>query len=142
MGLEDRKVSKTIDGVVYEVTPLPFGVGRKALMRAIRIVSPIISAAFKEGDPRATAAAIFDVLPDALSDEDVEYFAQTFGPYSQFQSGTEPTKLTTAQQDLHFAGRYYAFMQWLLFCFEANFADFFSGIKNGAGIGALLKMAK
>lgn len=138
MGLEERKQSRQLDGVTYEVTPLPFGVGKRELIRFIKLASPVISAAFEKQDSRAMAASIFGVVPDVLTDEDVDHFRNTFGPYSQFQQGAEWLKLTTAQQDLHFAGRYMSFMKWLAFCFEVNFSDFFAGIRDGAGVGAVL----
>lgn len=143
MGLEDRKQSKTLDGVVYEVTPLPFGVGKTALMRLLKIASPVLSGVFKENTTQGMASALFGSLPEHLSDEDVSYFAGLFGPYSQYQDESGNwIKLVTGAQDMHFSGRYMAFLQWLIFACEVNFADFFRGITAaGGGAGLLQKMA-
>lgn len=142
MGLEERRQTKEIGGVTYQVTPVPFGVGRVALVRLLKIVSPVLSEAFKQSSNQAMAAGVLSVLPSSLSDDDISYYAKLFGPYSEFMNGSEWIKLTDAQQDLHFAGKYYEFLEWLLFAISVNYAPFFSGIlKGGAGGGLLRTMA-
>ncbi len=140
MGLEERKQTVEIDGTVYEITPVPFGVGRPALMRLIRIISPIFAAAMKQQGRDAAIGAVFEALPTALADEDVVYFEKLFGPYSQFQHGSEWIKLVDAQRELHFAGRYLVFARWLVACMRCNFGDFFIGITSGDAFGGLVQM--
>jgi hypothetical protein len=140
VGLEEKAQTEEIDGVVYQVTPVPFGVGKVALLRLIRIISPILAAAAK-GESNARAGAIFEVLPGALSDKDVEYFEKLFGPYSEYQDPSgDYKKLVDAARELHFAGRYLAFLKWLIFCMRCNFGDFFAGIVDGVAVGGLVEM--
>ena len=162
MGLEERTQSKTIGDFTYEVTPLPFGVGRKALMRLVKIMSPVLAGAFSgQGNAMSAAAATgasakaasaaasaasaagaFGALPDAMTDADLEFFAKTFGDTTRFSSESNPKKLvlTSDNQELHFAGRYLEFAQWLIFCIEVNYKGFFTGmgsLNGGGGIGDL-----
>ncbi len=139
MGLEERKQTKEIDGVTYEVTPLPFGVGQKTLMRTIKIMSPIMSAMMKGGTQAQGVALALEALPIALSDADVTYFGETFGKASRYQDGDKWVPLLSSTQELHFAGRYLAFMQWITFCLEVNFKSFFSSMKDGGGLGDLFQ---
>src|SRR6266850_8262074 len=119
MGLEERKQSRAIEGVTYEVTPLPFGVGQKALMRTIKVVSPILAAAFRAGvdtkDP-TFYAGLFEALPSALTDEDLTWFAKVFGDASVYLENGKNVPLVPSNQELHFAGRYMEFFKWLIFC--------------------------
>src|SRR5262245_27205547 len=112
MGLEEKRQTREIDGVTYAVTPLPFGVGQKALIRTLKVLSPIMAAALKDRANGATGAAIFETLPGALTEEDVAWFAKVFGDASQFQLEGKWIPLLVDQQELHFAGRYLAFFKW------------------------------
>lgn len=131
MSLSDKNQEKEIDGFTYVVTPLPFGVGRQALMRLIRVVSPVFSAALGGGK---VEAAIFNALPLALSDDDVVYFAKVFGDASRYKDGEKLVPLVSQNQELHFAARYKAFLQWLIFCVEVNYKDFFVSSMSGSGV--------
>ncbi len=134
MGLEERTQEREINGVNYSVTPLPFGVGRKTLMRLVKIISPIAAAAF-----RGDNAGVFEALPLALTDDDVEYFAKIFGQQSRYLEDGNWKPLLPANQEMHFAGRYAEFVKWLVFSIEVNFGGFFSG-KSGEGLADLLKV--
>ncbi len=131
--LETQDVDREVDGVVYRLRPMPFGVGRRALMRLVKIVSPVLSSAFKagEGDKLAMIARALDALPSALSDEDLAFFAKEFGNCSWYQDGDKWVPLLVARQETHFAGRYLAFAQWLAENIKLNFGPFFSGVMSG-----------
>lgn len=134
-----QEVDREIDGRMYRIRPMPFGAGRKALMRLVKIASPILSAAFQEGqagDKMSMIARALDKLPSALDDTDVEYFAKEFGNCSWYQEGDKWVPLLPAKQERHFAGRYLAFAQWLAESIKHNFGSFFSSVMsvNAAGL--------
>jgi len=130
MGLEERIQQRTIDGTTYEVTPLTFGVGHKALLRFIKIAGPLLSAALegKEGGYENAAASIFKVLPAVLTEEDIAYFSREFGLRTRYQDGSKWVPLVAENQEIHFAGRYSAFFGWMRFCIEVNFGGFFGDL--------------
>lgn len=134
MGLEERKQSKEIGDTLYEVTPVPFGVGRAALVRLVKKLSPVMSSMLKEESKQAMTAAVLEAIPGALDESDLKFFSNLFGPYTTIsKSGVEPLKLTDTQQELHFAGGYLEYIQWLVFACEVNFGGFFTGIIKGVG---------
>ena len=138
MGLEERKKSKDIDGVTYEVTPLQFSIGRQALTRLTKVLSHILPEILndKEDENRALANA-FRKLPEAISDDDIEYFVKTFGPTSSYRSGNgNMVPMVPQNLELHFAGNYTAFFKWIAFCVEVNFGGFFGELLGGKLLGA------
>lgn len=140
MGLEERRQEKEIDGTLYEVTPLPFGIGQKALVRAIHVLSPLFGAALKDGgEGTAKYAAIFDVLPRCLTEDDVSYFSKVFGGQSKYQDGERWVPLIAQNQELHFAAKYPTFFKWLFFNFEVNFAGFIDGTMSEASVSDVLQ---
>jgi len=141
--LEDKKQTRDIDGTTYEVTPLPFGIGRKALKRTVDVLAPLVAAAF-EGEGKAGIGKVFDALPDALSDADLDFFSETFGNASRYldtQTGNM-VPLVKANQELHFAGEYLRFFKWLTFSLEVNFAGFFAGTAGKLDLAALMAKLK
>jgi hypothetical protein len=138
MPVELQKQTKEIDGVTYEVTPLPFGVGQKALMRFLRIAAPLLAAATEESkNQMALGAAVMKAIPAVISEADLDYFSEQFGNYSRYAHDGKMVPLVKVNQETHFAGKYYEFFQWLVFCLEVNFSGFFAGIMRG-GSGAVL----
>lgn len=130
MGIEDQAQEREIDGFTYRVNPLPFGAGRKVLMRVLRVLGPVIVAAADGGSQAQQGAAVLATLPQALSDADLDHFAKTFGDASFYRgggSGVDWVPLVEQNQEQHFAGRYAAFTAWLLLCLEVNYAGFFTG---------------
>ena len=133
MRLDEMAQSKEIDGLMYTVTPLPFGIGQKVLMRLIRVVSPLLAASADGG------AAVFAALPSVLKDEDIEFFGDKFGAASSVAIDGKNMPMLKQNQELHFAGKYLAFMQWLMFSIEVNYKSFFVGLTNGgAGVADLV----
>lgn len=140
MGLEEHKQERVIDGFMYEVTPLPFGIGRKALTKFIGIAAPVIGSVVGAKDKGSVEAAMVAALPalaTALSDEDLSYFASTFGKASKYKDGDRMVPMLEANQEIHFMGRYTAFFEWLAFAIEVNFSPFFHDLialaKKSAG---------
>lgn len=135
MGLEDKAKEKEIDGVTYSSWPVPTSTGIPALKRTIDIISPLM-VGYGEGKEMG----LFAALPTALSDKDIEYYQKTFGNASKYRDGQNWVPLVYQNQDLHFAGRYMALLQWIVFNMEVNFSGFFSGTMSGGGIADLVTM--
>lgn len=143
--INEKKQTREIDGTTYEAWPVPFGVGRPALVRLVKIASPII-----EGVARGRelgwgeVAGLFSALPSAFTDDDLVYFARIFGNASRYK-GTDANSveawipLVERNHAAHFAERYHVFLQWLVFHLEVNFTSFFVGMR-GADFGLLRKM--
>lgn len=151
--LEERAQERMIGTVNYKVQPIAFGLGLKALNRLIRVLSPIVAAALREGRPMDRAAAVLEVLPANLSDDDLEYFRTVFSTGAWFadDEGNWQPLLKSAKvdnQEVHFAGRYSEWLQWIIFSIEVNYGGFFDGVAaeatpegskpQGAGIFATL----
>jgi len=130
MDLKARAVSRVIDGVTYRCWPVPFAAGRPLLVRAMRVMGPALSAAFEKADkPEAAMAAGLGRVTESLEDADVARFASTFGDASEYEDAEtgKTVPLVERNQSLHFAGRYGAFVAWLIFAMEVNgFDSFFS----------------
>lgn len=138
MDLSTRAQERIIDGVNYRAWPVPFSVGRPLLVRAAKIAAPAFAAALKSGESAAQMSGALEAIGANLTDTDVVKFADAFGSASSYwgekKGGEEGwIPLVVANQDMHFAGRYSAFLQWLQFNMEVNgFADFFNTLKDEA----------
>lgn len=128
-----KKNTKEIEGTTYEVTTLPFGLGQEVLVRFINLVGPIFASLSNEGMPiEEIALKIIADIGMTLKNEDVSFFAESFGTYTKYSSDIGDGKmpvLTKAARELHFAGEYGKFFAWLSFCFEVNFGGFFAGLR-------------
>lgn len=123
---------REIDGFTYKVQPLAFSTGLPILKRLIEIVAPIAAAALRGGSALDRAAGVLEVLPTAFTEHDLTVFRIAFGPRSHYlrEDGVWVPLVKNAkidQQEAHFTGRYYAFIRWIVFCCEVNFAGFFGG---------------
>jgi hypothetical protein len=134
MGIEDRQQTREIDGVTYIVNPLPFGVGKKALLRFTRVAGGALGGLEAGGDKAKMMLSLVAAISTALSDEDVDYFAKIFGDASWYVDGQKNVPLLTVNHERHFELRYTAFFEWLAFCVEVNFSPFFSGLLNRLGV--------
>ena len=103
----------------------------------MRLATPVMSRLLggkQNGNTvQAAAAAALQILPDVLSDDDVDYFAKTFGSSSRYQNGDKMTPLIDANREAHFSGKYMAFYEWLAFCIEVNFSSFFGDLTRRLG---------
>lgn len=135
--LEDRAIEEEIDGVMYRVWPIPMKpYGTAALVRLIKIVSPVLAGMLKAGTKQEVGAALFDALPDALSEADVDYFAKAFGDAASYMNDKgEWAPLVDKVQAQHFAGRYWAYFKWIALAARCNYAGFFDGMRAAAASG-------
>ena len=134
MGLEDRSQTRTIDNVEYKTHPVTFGVGRSILLKVARAAAPALKVMMAEGTAEEKMAGTLAALTGTLVDADIAEMAKAFGDASYYNDGRNMVPLTSMIQELHFAGRYDAFLQWLIFCMEVNgFGRFFTTMVNGGG---------
>jgi len=135
MDLKARAESRVIDGVTYRCWPLPFATGRPLLVRAFKAIAPAFGALVGgEADAKAAIAAL-EAVARSLTDEDLATFGAQFGNAAEYDdAGTgKAVPLIAANQNLHFAGRYDAFLEWLMFSMEVNgFARFFNSLRQDA----------
>lgn len=110
--------TKVIDGLKYTVTQLGAKKGMRALTRLARLLGP----AFASGDQTEAMAGLFS----RLTEDDVEYFCDTFAPLTTVEQDGKAPQLSSIFE-IHFTGNYSSMLQWLLFCIEVNFGDFFGG---------------
>lgn len=146
MALEEK--DKLIGRGRYYVTQLGAHKGRVALTRLVKLLGPVIAHVVSDSKPGTALLAISgDSLRDAMlelskqiSETDLQWFCDTFGEFSTFEDaiGKRP-KLTPEFQNTHFAGHYGEMMQWLTFCAEVNFGDFFGVLGLSGGGAALVK---
>ena len=137
MKLETRE--KMIGKRVYTLELSGFLDARKALVRLGNIVAPAIAAAaLKDGAKTvasdATVGQIIGALSGGistllarLSDDDFDYFTNLFAPRTRVKEGDKEWSLAKKGVADHFDSvPMIEFYEWLAFCFEANFADFFA----------------
>jgi hypothetical protein len=126
MSLEAQKQERTIGSDRYWVQPVPFEIGRKALVSLIKLFGGALMGG-------ASAAAIAQIV-NAIDDDKIENFAEIFGKASWVEAmgpdgGPVEKPLVRTNRTLHFEGKYYEFSKWLAFCVEVNYGPFFVGIK-------------
>lgn len=122
MGIPERQQQQEIDGVMYIVNPLPFGIGNKALLRFTKLVGSALASIPADGKGVAAIGAILGHLEDS----DVEYFRDVFGNACWYMAGDKQVPLVKQNQDAHFDGRYSAFYEWLALNVGVNFGSFLS----------------
>jgi hypothetical protein len=152
-GLEKR--TKRIGEHDYEVTQLDAVRGRKVFTRFAKLMMPAlteVASAAGEVKRRAPVARTdaparesMDEIVDSITvekftkalshvaeritEEDTDFFCDHFARATcvvmQDDSGRAKSPKLDGIFSLHFAGRYDAMLEWLLFCFEVNFGSFF-----------------
>lgn len=142
--LSDRSQEREIDGVMYRVWPIPMKPhGTAALVRLIKLVSPVLGGMLKAGTKQEMGAALFDALPSSLNESDVDYFAKVFGDAASYLNDkNEWAPLVDKVIPHHFAGRYFAFFRWIAFAAEVNYGNFFDGMRSAVASGDPLGAAK
>ena len=119
--------SKIIGGLEYKVSQLGAIKGRTAFLRLVKALGPVVGGLVDpKGAPRQSLdlADMFGKL--ALTDADLTYFCDIFSEKTFVVKGSQMPRLDNVFDD-HFAGRYLDMVQWLAFCVQVNFADFFGG---------------
>ena len=128
MGLDDNAQEREIDGFTYRVWPVPFGAGKRILLMVLRAFGAAASA--------PTDAARITAILTALSDREITDIENVFGAASQYGVGVERMPMVRQGKidnfEMHFAGRYDAYVRWLLLAAEVNYSCFFDGAKRQA----------
>ena len=122
---------RTIDGLSYETTILDADQGRKILVRVMKIMAGGAAAAGEKMNKGSWAAGMSGIagLLERLSDEDLGVFIKTFGARSTVLLDSGNRVRIADVYLLHFAGKMLAMMDWLTFCIEVNYSDFFDGVR-------------
>lgn len=123
----------TIDGVSFRVAQLGFKKARKVFMRVSKVLGPALatlgaeSQAGEEISNEAILGAISGTLA-TVSDEDLDWLADTFGETTWFSRDREKWPLLKeANREMLFGGgNLLLFFRWIKFCLEVNFSDFLS----------------
>jgi len=143
MGFQEHTQSRTIDGYIYEVSPVAVGPGRKLLVKLLKIVAPAVKESGLDGVQQAGTGmakglALIATLIDRLSDSDLEDAQKLFGPQTRFTRDGEEAwiTLTYDMQQTHFAAQYQQLVEWLKFALEVNYGSFFSGWMSRAKAAA------
>lgn len=126
MDLSTQSQERTIDGYTYRVQPLPFKAAKSILMRLLRLGAGIAGSG-----ANGMGAAVAAVM-DKLTDTDLDAMAKAFGDasfYREAETGGQGAPLIADKgiQDQHFAARLDAYLAWIMFSIEVNFARFFRG---------------
>lgn len=114
--IKNEVVDVAIGDWVYHIEKLGSVVGRKLVMRCMRVVGP----AFAEG------VDAIPVLCSTLTDADLDYVCDEFAKKTSCSPASNPAaEFYLAQQmDKHFSGHYGRLVLWLKACFEVNYGDF------------------
>lgn len=128
---------KQIGGYKYRVTQLDALKGRRAFTRLMKVVGPAIGelASGKADD----IAPALEKLVTRLSEDDVDHFCDLFARVTSVSGGDLKEGLSPQLDSIfaaHFSGRYLEMAQWLIFCFQVNFASFFAGAASLLGQAA------
>jgi hypothetical protein len=133
MGLEVKE--RQIGRATYRVTQLGFKAGRAAMVRLTKLLGPVLSRSLEGANGRALSVAglaggVLE-LSERLSEQDLTYFCELFGEKTELvlDDGKRPI-LLPAYQETWFAGQYQELFQWLAFCVEVNYADFFGAFRS------------
>lgn len=124
MALEQH--TREIGSHTYTVTTLDAVKGRKAFVRLLNVMGPILKSA-------SDVETLVANLASGLSPADMDHFCELFGGVTTVTGGEYGDKtplLLPAAFGTHFAGNYLEMFEWLGFCFEANFGSFFKGVGN------------
>jgi hypothetical protein len=136
----------TINGTEYEVTMLPYSLGRKLLVRLYKVLAPPLASVVAEapnvnGDvelnleslatliglaPALSAGA--NTLAEHLTEDDLEYVVSTLMQFTKIKNERGIfVPLTKADAEFHYAGNYGEQFQWLWFALKVNYAGFLKG---------------
>jgi hypothetical protein len=132
-----EKVTKTIDGVQYDVTLLGAKVASKVLLKLMKSIAPVFMTA-------AAWRGAMDVgkVSDAirgLSEDDFDWIVARFAERTDVHLGDRSPNLGSengAVFDMHFSGKSMQMFEWLEFAIEANFAPFMRELKSRFALAA------
>jgi hypothetical protein len=118
----------------YAITQLGATQGRKVYRRLLSLVGSAAEGLGGSGEGAALRA--LGKLVQGLSDEDLDFFCDTFSPMTAVSGGEFKGSPQLDQIfEEHFAGRMVDLTKWLLACFRVNFPDFFALLSSGLAAG-------
>lgn len=112
--------SKRIGAYTYHVQQLDAVRGSNALLRLLKVIGP----AFEADDEGGALAK----LAGSLSESELRWFCDLFAGQTTVTGGDIPDDHEPQLDGIfgeHFAGNYFAMLEWLRFAFEVNYASFF-----------------
>lgn len=135
-----KSETKTIDGITFEVTQLPYTRGHKVLLRLFRALAPAVAEALGQApelkerelgsldirDVKPALAAAVGRLVQDLSEEDFDFVNDELASHSFVLQDGKKLKLQSEREFL-FAGNYWLMFQWLAFAVKVNFLGFLNG---------------
>jgi hypothetical protein len=126
--------TRVIDGVEYEVLPLPGKMASSYLNRMLRMLAPGLGVAASaiglgQADESALGGGLAGVL-ERFTEAEKNAFEDVFARHTfiTLEDGRKP-KLSEVF-DIHFQGDMGGWAQWFAFCLEVNFQGFFSVAKS------------
>lgn len=116
--------SITIKNTPFTITQLGAMTGRKVLLRAVRLIAPVV----RSGANRENVEAVIEAVLSNIEEADFDFMCDAFS------GATSMKKMTTAKMpmlvdvpfnfDEHFAGNYTAMFEWLTAHIKLNFESF------------------
>lgn len=128
MALETK--SKQIGRYTYRVTQLPTSKGRRMLCLLTKAIGPVLGK-LADGGGKSIGIA-FEELSERINEADLKELCEVFGESSEVElpDGRRP-RLMPEFQEMHFAGQFGELFEWLRFCVEVNYSDFFALAMRG-----------
>jgi hypothetical protein len=130
--------TRTIGRHAYNVTQLKAKQGNAVLVRLAKVAGPPLAALFAGGDKSQADAldrisldglgAALSSFASVLSEADLDWLCVTFADCTTVETEPGAVKPLRGIFDLHFAGAYLDLFEWLAFCLEVNYADFFGAL--------------
>lgn len=116
--------TRTIGSAFYAVNQLGALEGRKVLARLVAMFGGMVGAIGEGG--KADLVRGFSSLANAITEDQMEFFCDTFSPWTQVTKDGKTRVLKDCFDD-HFVANYGEMVEWLGFCLEVNFASFLGG---------------
>lgn len=117
--------TKRIGNHNYSVTQLGAIEGRRVLAKLMQLFGGMVGGIAGGGKPDMVAG--FAALAGAITPEQVDFFCETFTPWTQVETSPGKVRMLRDVFDDHFVANYGELVEWLGFCLEVNFASFLGG---------------
>lgn len=127
--------TRTIDGRVFEVTPLPAGLAVKALARLSNALGPALE---NINSFAAVEGAVLDAMATLLSrldGDNLEVLCKIFATCSRAEKSPGAGEMIALAPtfDVYFSGDLGTLAEWFTFCVEVNYAGFFRVVRDRLG---------
>lgn len=136
-----QSLTESIGKYRYTITQLGATQGRRVYRRLLSLVGS--AAESLETSNEGAALKMIGKLVANLSDEDLDFFCDTFAPVTSVSGGEFGNKnpQLDAIFEEHFSGRMIEMTKWLLACFKCNFSDLFQVLGSGAAEASVVAEA-